>query len=107
MEHRRATNLNNKAVLQRDSRQWRRCVVALLIGVALVVGFAAAAQSHFAAHQCSTENARLQRERERLKNEQQRLLHEREMMLQPAALIQRAEKIGLQTRTVNNLDAVR
>ena len=75
----------------------------------MVVGFAIAAQRHFAAHEYSLHNVELQRERERLIAEQKRLLLERENALKLEELKKKAKKIGLQELTagqINALDAV-
>jgi hypothetical protein len=76
------------------------------VGIFLVVGFAIAAQRHFAAHEYSLQNVELQRERERLIAEQKRLLLERENALSLEALKKKAKKIGLQELTAEQINAL-
>jgi cell division protein FtsL len=103
IEQRSVKNFNGVVPRERDARQWRRCLSSVVVGILMVVGFAIAAQQHFAAHEFSVENVKLQREREQLKIEQKRLLLERETALSLDRLKRKAEKIGLQGPTVNQI----
>ena len=91
---------------ERDLRQWWRGLSSVIVGITVVIGFALAARQHFAAHEFSVENVKLQRECEQLKTEQKRLLLEREMALSLDRLKQKAVKIGLQGITVNQISAL-
>ena len=91
---------------ERDLRQWWQCLSSVIVGITVVIGFAVAARQHFAAHEFSVENVKLQREREELKSEQKRLLLERETALSLDHLKQKAVKIGLQGVTANQITAL-
>ncbi len=106
IEQRSVKKFNGAVPRERDTRLWWRCLSSVIVGIAIVFGFAVAAQQHFAAHEFSVENVKLQREREQLKIEQKRLLLERETALSLDRLKQKAEKIGLQGPTVNQISAL-
>lgn len=106
IEQRSARRYNGKVSRERDARLWWQCVGAVAVGVLLVVGFAFAAQRHFAAHECNLQNVALERERERLVAEQKRLLLERETALSLEELKKKAKKIGLQEITAEQINAV-
>lgn len=103
IEQRSVKKLNGAVRRERDLRLWWQCLSSIVVGIAVVLGFAAAAQQHFAAHEFSVENVKLQREREQLKIEQKRLLLERETALSLDRLRQKAEKMGLQGLTANQI----
>lgn len=103
IEQRSVKKFNGAVPRERDTRLWWRCLLSVVIGITIVIGFALAAQQHFAAHEFSVENVKLQREREQLRTEQKRLLLEREIALSLDRLKQKAEKIGLQGLTVNQI----
>lgn len=106
IEQRSVKKFNGKVPRERDSRLWWQCVGGVAVGILLVVGFAIAAQRHFAAHECSLQNVELQRERDRLIAEQKRLLLERENALSLDELKKKAQKIGLQSLTAEQINAL-
>ena len=106
IEQRSVKKFNGAVPRERDTGQWWRCLLIIVIGITVVIGFAVAARQHFTACEFSVENVKLQLEREQLKSEQKRLLLEREMALSLDRLKQKAEKIGLQGITVNQISAL-
>lgn len=106
INRRSAHKLNSQVPRELDSRLWWNCVFGLILGVMLVVGFAYAAQQHFAAHERGKRNVELQRVIEHLRAERQQLLAAREAALSPQQLKKLARKIGMQTPDVNQIDSI-
>jgi hypothetical protein len=105
---RRNTPKENKQNVkhERDPIPWRYCLLALFCGVLLAVGFFWAARQHFLAMDFGMKNAKLRDQRKALEDEQSRLDVDRENALNPAEIIKRAKKLGLQDLTMENLAIV-
>lgn len=89
-------HLNRNVRRERDPRALARQILLLACGVALAVGFIAAARQKFAAVNYGYRSEALRRDRERLMEQQRLLLLQLEETQSPARLERAAREIGLQ-----------
>ena len=87
---------------ERDPIPWRYCLLTLICGLFLVVGFFFAARQHFAAIDFGIKNSKLRKQLDDLEDEKRRLLLAKEFAVSPTEIIKAAKKIGF-TQTTSNL----
>lgn len=98
---------SSKVRRQRDPIPWKYCLLTVACGLLLVAGFFYAARSHFSSMDYAMKNAELRREIEDLKSETRRLKLSKEIALSPAEIKKAAQKLGLTTMTVKNIEVVK
>ncbi len=95
-----------QVVRERDPIPWRYCLLTLVCGLLLVVGFFWAARQHFSAMDFGIRNAKLREQKKSLEDEQRRLYLNKEILLSPAEIKKMAKKIGLQDITSANIEVI-
>ncbi len=80
---------------ERDLLPWRYCLLTLVCGLFLVVGFFFAARQHFSSIEFGIKNSRLKNQLEEVVAEKRRLLLEKEVALTPTEIKKAAKKLGL------------
>jgi hypothetical protein len=80
---------------ERDPLPWRYCLLTLVCGLFLVVGFFFAARQHFSSIEYGIKNSKLKNQLEEVVAEKRRLLLEKEVALTPAEIKKAAKKLGL------------
>lgn len=96
----------DRIVRERDPIPWRYCLLTLVCGLLLVVGFFWAARQHFSAMDFGIKNAKLRDQRKSLEDEQRRLYLTKEISLSPGEIKKLAKKIGLQDLTPANMEVI-
>ncbi|HRH42742.1 MAG TPA: hypothetical protein PKY82_14025 [Pyrinomonadaceae bacterium] len=96
----------DRIVRERDPIPWRYCLLTLVCGLLLVVGFFWAARQHFSAMDFGIRNAKLRDQKKSLEDEQRRLYLTKEISLSPAEIKKLAKKIGLQDLTSANMEVI-
>ncbi len=91
---------------ERDPIPLRYCLLTLVCGLLLVVGFFWAARQHFSAMDFGIRNAKLRQEKESLEAEQRRLFIAKEILLSPNEIKKAAKKLGLQDLTAQNIEMI-
>jgi hypothetical protein len=87
-------NPTSRAIRERDSIPWKYCLLTLICGSFLVVGFFGAARQHFASIDYGIKNSKLRKEIKDLEAEQKRLIFAREMAYSPVEIKKSAKKFG-------------
>ncbi len=83
---------------------WKYCLLTLVCGLILVVGFFFAARQHFASIDFSIKNSRLRKQIEDLEAGKRRLILAKEIALSPAEIKKAAQKIGFREMTASNIE---
>jgi hypothetical protein len=100
----------SKNKTQRPNREpipWRYCLLTLVCGLILVVGFFFAARQHFSSIDISIKNSRLRKQIEELEAGKRRLILAKEIALSPAEIKKAAQKIGFREMTASNIEVFR
>ena len=100
----------SKTKTQRPNREpipWRYCLLTLVCGLILVVGFFFAARQHFSSIDISIKNSRLRKQIEELEAGKRRLILAKEIALSPAEIKKAAQKIGFREMTASNIEVFR
>lgn len=92
---------------EHDSIPWRYCLMTLLCGSFLIVGFFFAARQHFSSIDYGIKNSRLRKQIDELEAEKRRLILQKEIALSPAEIKKAAKKIGLTPMTASNIEVFR
>lgn len=92
---------------EHDSIPWRYCLMTLLCGSFLVVGFFFAARQHFSSIDYGIKNSKLRKQIDELEAEKRRLILQKEIALSPAEIKKAAKKIGLTAMTASNIEVFR
>lgn len=92
---------------ERDPIPWRYCLLTLVCGLLLVLGFFWAARQHFSAMDLGIKNAKLRQQKESLEAEARRLYLSKEISLSPGEIKKAAKKIGLQDFTAQSIEIFR
>ena len=92
---------------ERDPIPWRQCLLALVCGLFLVVGFFGAARQHFSSIDFGIKNSKLRKQVEELEAEQRRLLLTKEVVLSPGEIKKAAKKIGFTEMSASNIEVFR
>lgn len=90
-----------------DPVPWRYCLLTLVCGLLLVVGFFFAARQHFSSIDFGMKNSKLRRQKDELEAAQRQLLLAKEIALSPAEIKKAAKKIGLTEMTAANIEVFR
>lgn len=106
MRKRNLTPKNENVRREQDPIPWRYCLLTLVCGLLLVVGFFWAARQHFSAMDFGIKNAKLRQQKESLEAEQRLLDRNREISLSPAEIKKVAKKIGLQDLTAESIEVI-
>lgn len=106
MKRRNLTPKNENIRREQDPIPWRYCLLTLVCGLILVVGFFWAARQHFSAMDFGIKNAKLRQQKESLEADQRRLSLNREISLSPAEIKKVAKKIGLQDLTAESIQVI-
>ena len=88
---------------ERDPIPWRYCLLTLICGLFLVVGFFFAARQHFAAIDFGIKNSKLRKQLDDLEDEKRRLVLAKEFAVSPTEIIKAAKKIGFSQTTASLL----
>ena len=96
-----------KNTRERDPIPWRQCLLALVCGLFLVVGFFGAARQHFSSIDFGIKNSKLRKQVEELEAEQRRLLLTKEVVLSPGEIKKAAKKIGFTEMSASNIEVFR
>jgi hypothetical protein len=91
----------------RDPIPWRYCLLTLVCGLILVVGFFFAARQHFLSIDFGIKNSKLRKQKDELESAQRQLLLAREIALSPIEIKKMAKKIGLTEMTAANIEVFR
>jgi len=91
----------------RDPIPWRYCVLTLVCGLILVVGFFFAARQHFSSMDFGIKNSKLKKQKDELEAAQRQLLLTKEIALSPNEIKKAAKKIGLTELTAANIEVFR
>lgn len=91
---------------ERDPIPWKYCMLTMVCGLILVLGFFAAARQHFSSIDCGIQNAKLRKELDSLNSQKRRLMLAREVSLSPGEITKAAKKFGLRGMTARNIEAV-
>lgn len=91
----------------REPIPWRQCLLALVCGLFLVVGFFGAARQHFSSIELGIKNSKLRKQVDELEAEQRRLLLTKEVVLSPAEIKKAAKKIGFTEMSASNIEVFR
>ena len=89
-------NANHSVRRERDAGAFKRQLTMLVCGLAMALGFVAAAGQHFAAVRYGYDGEKLRTERARLLEEQQQLIMQINAATAPASLDRAAREIGMQ-----------
>lgn len=87
---------------EKDPIPWRYCILTLVCGLLLVVGFFWAARQHFSAMNLGIRNAKLRQQKEGLEAEARRLYLSKEISLSPSEIKKAARKLGLREITAQS-----
>ena len=82
---------------------WKYCLLTLVCGLFLIVGFFFAARQHFSSIDYSIKNSRLKKQIEELEADKRRMILAKEIALSPGEIKRAAKKIGLQEMTAGNI----
>ena len=96
-----------KNTRERDQIPWRQCLLALICGLFLVVGFFGAARQHFSSIDLGIKNSRLRKQVEELEADKRRLLLTKEVVLSPGEIKKAAKKIGFTEMSASNIEVFR
>lgn len=94
---------------QRNSRgrspiPWKYCLLTLVCGTVLVVGFFLAARQHFASIEFGIKNSKLRKQIENLEADKRRFILAKEIALSPGEIKKAAQKLGFREMSANNIE---
>jgi uncharacterized membrane-anchored protein YhcB (DUF1043 family) len=99
------TKNTKKINRERDPIPWRYCLLTLVCGLALVVGFFFAARQHFSSMDYGIKNSKLRKQKSELEDAQRQLILDKEIALSPSEIKKAAKKLGLIEMTAANIAA--
>ena len=91
---------------ERDPIPWRYCLLTLVCGVLLSLGFFWAAMQHFSAMDLSMKNAKLREERQNLEDKARELYLTKQNLMSFDQLKKAAKKYGLQSLSSENIQVL-
>jgi len=105
MSRRNLTKTKNTKQIrrERDPIPWRYCILTLVCGLALVVGFFFAARQHFSSMDYGIKNSKLRKQKSELEDAQRQLILDKEIALSPSEIKKAAKKLGLIEMTAANI----
>lgn len=92
---------------EREPIPWRYCLLTLVCGLFLVVGFFGAARQHFSSIGFGIQNSKLRKQVEELEAEQRRMLLMKEVVLSPGEIKKSAKKLGFTEMSASNIEVFR
>lgn len=101
------TGKSNNVQRQRDPIPWRYCLLTIVCGLILAIGFFFAARQHFSAIEYGIRNAKLHQQRDDLENVRRQLYLAKEVSLSPIEIKKAAKKFGLQETAASGMEVVR
>ena len=96
-----------KAAGERDPIPWRQCLLTLICGLFLVIGFFGAASQHFSSIDFGIKNSKLRKQVDELEAERRRMLLTKEVVLSPGEIKKAAKKIGFTEMSASNIEVFR
>lgn len=107
---RKKTPENKKS--QRTTRgrtpiSWKYCLLTLVCGSVLVVGFFLAARQHFSSIDFGIKNSKLRKQIENLESDKRRFILAKEIALSPGEIKKAAQKLGFREMSANNIEVYR
>ena len=96
-----------KNIRESHSFPWRYCLLTLICGAFLVVGFFGAARQHFSSIDFGIKNSRLRKQVDELEAEQRRMLLNKEVVMSPGEIKKSAKKIGFVEMSASNIEVFR
>ena len=96
-----------KTTGERDPIPWRQCLLTLVCGLFLVVGFFGAASQHFSSIDFGIKNSKLRKQVDELEAEKRRMLLTKEVVLSPGEIKKSAKKIGFTEMSASNIEVFR
>lgn len=90
-----------------NSIPWRYCLLTLICGLFLVVGFFGAARQHFSSIEFGIKNSKLRKQVDELEAEQRRMLLMKEVVLSPGEIKKSAKKMGFTELSASNIEVFR
>jgi hypothetical protein len=103
MSRKNLSNNKDRIRRERDPIPWRYCLLTLVCGLILVVGFFFAARQHFSSIDFGIKNSKLKKQKDELEAAQRQLLLTKEIALSPNEIKKAAKKIGLTEMTAANI----
>lgn len=92
---------------ERDPIPWKYCLLTLVCGLFLVIGFFGAARQHFSSIDLGIQNSKLRKQIEELESEQRRLLLSKEIVMSPSEIKKTAKKLGFTEMSASNIEVYR
>lgn len=92
---------------ERDPIPWRQCLLTLICGMFLVIGFFGAASQHFSSIDFGIKNSKLRKQVDELEAERRRMLLTKEVVLSPGEIKKSAKKIGFTEMSASNIEVFR
>jgi hypothetical protein len=96
-----------KTTGERDPIPWRQCLLTLICGLFLVIGFFGAARQHFSSIDFGIKNSKLRKQVDELEAEKRRMLLTKEVVLSPGEIKKSAKKIGFTEMSASNIEVFR
>ena len=96
-----------KTTGERDPIPWRQCLLTLICGMFLVIGFFGAASQHFSSIDFGIKNSKLRKQVDELEAERRRMLLTKEVVLSPGEIKKAAKKIGFTEMSASNIEVFR
>ncbi len=96
-----------KTTGERDPIPWRHCLLTLVCGLFLVIGFFGAARQHFSSIDFGLKNSKLRKQVDELEAEKRRMLLTKEVVLSPGEIKKAAKKIGFTEMSASNIEVFR
>lgn len=90
-----------------DSIPWRYCLLTLVCGAVLVVGFFLAARQHFSSIDFGIKNSKLRKQIENLESDKRRFILAKEIAMSPAEIKKAAQKLGFREMSASNIEVYR
>lgn len=91
----------------RDPIPWRYCLLTLVCGAVLVVGFFLAARQHFSSIDFGIKNSKLRKQIESLESDKRRFILAKEIAMSPAEIKKAAQKLGFREMSASNIEVYR
>lgn len=107
MSRNKINKTSKSKIPTRDPIPWRNCLLALICGLFLVVGFFGAARQHFSSIDFGIKNSKLRKQIEELEAEKRRMLLTKEVVLSPGEIKKSAKKIGFTEMSASNIEVFR
>ncbi len=91
----------------RDGIPWKYCLLTLVCGSVLVIGFFLAARQHFSSIDFGIKNSKLRKQIENLEADKRRFILAKEIALSPGEIKKAAQKLGFREMSASNIEVYR